>query len=75
MVVLGGLKFLMSEVPLYKPPGEAIDRANMAHERQSRPDCGLGFEATVLKTFQGVPSSLGIGPACLLLLLYSRYRS
>jgi len=33
-------------------------RANVAHSRQSRPDSGLGFQAKVVKTFQGVPSSL-----------------
>ena len=26
-------------------------RANMAHIRQSRPDCGLGFQVKVLKFF------------------------
>ena len=32
---------------------------NMAHTRQSRPDCGLGFQVNVLNTFGIVPSSLG----------------
>jgi len=33
----------------------------MAHIRQSRPDCGLGFHVKVLKTFQAVPVSPGSG--------------
>ena len=33
-------------------------RANVAHIRQSRPDSGLGLKVKVLKTFQGIPSSL-----------------
>ena len=37
-------------------------RASMAHKRQSRPDSGHGFQAKVLKTFEGVPASLGSGP-------------
>ena len=34
----------------------------MAHIRQPRPDSGLGFQAKVLETFQGVPSSLDSHP-------------
>jgi len=34
-------------------------RANMAHVRQSRPYCGLGFQVKALDTLQVVPSSLG----------------
>ena len=30
-----------------------------AHPRQSTPDCGLGVRVDVLKSIQGVPSSLG----------------
>jgi len=33
----------------------------MAHTRQSRPDSGLGFQVKALKTFYGVPLSLGNG--------------
>jgi len=33
----------------------------MAHVRQLRPDSGFCFQVKVLKTFQGVPSSLGNG--------------
>ena len=33
----------------------------MEHIRQSRPDSCLGFHVTVLKTCEGVPSSLGRG--------------
>ena len=33
----------------------------MAHIRQSRPDSGLDFQVKFLKTFKGVPSSLGRG--------------
>jgi len=33
----------------------------MAHIRQSRPDSGRGFQVKGLKTFLGVPSSLGSG--------------
>ena len=33
---------------------------SVAHK--SRPDSGLGFQGKVLKTFEGVPSSLGSGP-------------
>jgi len=36
-------------------------RSNMAHIRQSRPDCGLGFQVKAPKTLQVVPSSLGSG--------------
>ena len=36
-------------------------RVNMARSRQSRPDYGLGFHGKVVKTFQGVSSSLGSG--------------
>ena len=35
----------------------------MAHKRQSRPDSGLGIRVKVPKTVEGVPSSLGSGPA------------
>ena len=35
----------------------------MAHVKQSRPDSGHGFQVKVLKIFQVVPSSLGIGPS------------
>ena len=38
-------------------------RAIAAHARQSRPEHGLDFRATVLKLFKGVPFSLGIGKA------------
>ena len=38
-------------------------RANMAHVRQSGPDSGLGFQAKVLETFQGLPALHGSGPA------------
>ena len=37
-------------------------KANLAHIRQSRPDSGIGFQAKVLHTFEGFPSSLGSGP-------------
>ena len=42
----------------YMSPGSLPTRfqANMAHVR---PDSGLGSQVKVLKTFQGVPSSLG----------------
>ena len=33
----------------------------MAHIRQSRPDSGLGFEAKIVATLQGVVISLGSG--------------
>ena len=33
----------------------------MAHIRQPRPDSGLGFEAEVRNSFEGVPSALGRG--------------
>ena len=36
-------------------------RANMAHVRQSRPESSLGFQVTVLKPCEVVPSSLGSG--------------
>jgi len=36
-------------------------RANSAHIRQSRPESGLGFQVSVVETFQVVPSSLGGG--------------
>ena len=36
-------------------------RANMAHIRQSRPDSGLGFQATVLETVEVVSSLPGSG--------------
>ena len=39
-------------------------RANVAHVRQSGPDSGLGLQAKPLKTFEGVPFSLGIGSPC-----------
>ena len=61
MVVLGGSKFLMSEVRLYKPPGEAISRASRAHGRQSRADLGLDFGAKVLKTFLVFPRRSAAG--------------
>ena len=35
----------------------------MAQIRQSGPDYGLGLQIKVLKTFEGVPSSLGSGPS------------
>ena len=35
----------------------------MAHFRESRPDSGLGFQVTGIKTVHGVPSSLGSGEA------------
>ena len=41
--------------------GRGASPANMAHSRQSKPDPGLGFQAKVLETFPGVPSSLGSG--------------
>ena len=42
---------------------ESFDRCRgtLARIRQSRPDSGLGFQLKVLKTFQGVPSSLESG--------------
>jgi len=36
-------------------------RANMAHMTPSRPDSSLGFQVTVLKPCEVVPSSLGSG--------------
>jgi hypothetical protein len=33
----------------------------MAHIKQPRPDAGIGFQVKVLKTFQVVHASLGIG--------------
>ena len=33
----------------------------LAHIRQSKPDSGVGVQVKVLKTCQGVPSSLGSG--------------
>ena len=38
-------------------------RANMAHIKQSKPDSELALQVKILKTFQGVPSSLGSEPA------------
>ena len=37
-------------------------RTNVAHLRQSGPDSALDFQSKVLKTFEVVPSSLGIRP-------------
>ena len=34
---------------------------NQAQIRQSRQESGLGLQVKVLKTFEGVPSSLGSG--------------
>ena len=36
-------------------------RANQEHVRQSRLDCGLGFQVTAPQSFKVVPSSLGSG--------------
>jgi len=36
-------------------------RENLTHIRQPRPDAGPGFQAKVLNTFEGAPSSLGSG--------------
>ena len=47
----------MSEVPLYSL---VRCQTNMAHTRQARPDSGLGIQAQALKTFQVVPSSIGV---------------
>ena len=51
---------LRSAPPSATPPRPG---ANMAHTRKSRPDSGLGFQSKALKTFEGVPSSLGSGSA------------
>ena len=37
-------------------------RGNVAHVRQSRPDCGLGSQAKVLKPLHVVPPSPGSRP-------------
>ena len=50
------LSLLAGQLPGHYYP--ARSRANMAHVRQSRPDSGLDFQAKVIKTFKGVPSSL-----------------
>ena len=41
---------------------QAAVGANMAHDRQSRPDSGRDVQVQALKLFQGVPSSLGSEP-------------
>ena len=38
-----------------------IVKANLAHIRQTGPECGPGFGAKVLKVFEFVPSLLGSG--------------
>jgi len=40
-------------------PHLSLHRANTAHIRQSRPDCGPDFQMKVLKPFHAVPSSIG----------------
>jgi len=67
MAILGGWKFLMSEVPLYGVGCQAVSgrcRTNSAQIRQSRPDSGLDlshFLAKVLTPCEVVDFSLGIG--------------
>jgi len=42
-----------------RPPRYVNHLSNVAHVRQPRPDSGLGFQPTALKTFEVVPLSLG----------------
>ena len=41
------------------PQGESHCRANLAHMGKSRPESGLGVQATFLKMLHVAPSSLG----------------
>jgi len=70
------VRYLVLQPPAHRPltPESSprvcpnyLCRANMAHIRESRPGSGLGFQANVITTSQGVPSSLetGIQSNCL----------
>ena len=43
--------------------GRSQSRSEAKHARQSRPESGIAFQAKVLKTFEGVPSSLQKEPS------------